>query len=122
MVLRRQGLFVALALLATAGALAVSRPAGPLDGVKSSIRLKNFTAAAAELEKLASAGNREAQYLLGAFYLNGVSGPRDPARARIWLEKSAAQGNARAAFSLATLLQDSDPPDPQGAARWLARA
>src|SRR5204862_3238409 len=35
---------------------------------------------------------------------------------------SAGQGNARAAFSLANLFADSDPPDSQAAAHWLARA
>ena len=80
----RQTVFAALAVLAAAAALAVSRPAEPLDGVKSAIRLKNFTAAATELEKLANAGNPQAQYLLASFYLNGVTGPRDPQRARTW--------------------------------------
>ncbi|TLZ10264.1 MAG: hypothetical protein E6K28_06325, partial [Gammaproteobacteria bacterium] len=109
-------------VLAAGAALAVSRPPDPLDGVKTSIRLKNFAAAATELQKLAAGGNPDAQYLLAVFYLNGVSGPRDPATAKTWLEKAANKGSARAAFSLATLLQDSNPPDPQGASRWLARA
>src|SRR5205807_2439515 len=108
--------------LAAGAALGVSRPPDPLDGVKTSIRLKNFTAAATELQKPAAAGNPDAQYLLAVFYLNGVNGPRDPATAKTWLEKAANKGSARAAFSLATLLQDSSPPDPQGASRWLARA
>src|SRR5205085_2773463 len=112
----------ALSMVLVAGAaLGVSRPPDPLDGVKTSIRLKNFAAAATELQKLAAGGNPDAQYLLAVFYLNGVSGPRDPATAKTWLEKAANKGSARAAFSLATLLQDSNPPDPQGASRWLAR-
>src|SRR5207249_2277074 len=85
-------------------ALAVSRPPDPLDGVKTSIRLKNFAAAATELQKLAAAGNPDAQYLLAVFYLNGVNGPRDPATAKTWLEKAANKGSARAAFSLAALV------------------
>src|SRR5437762_1492591 len=109
-------------VLAAGAALAVSRPPDPLDGVKTSIRLKNFAAAATELQKLAAAGNPDAQYRLAVFYLNGVNGPRDPATAKTWLEKAANKGSARAAFNLATLLQDSNPPDPQGASRWLARA
>src|SRR5437660_715350 len=113
----------ALSMVLSAGAaLAVSRPPDPLDGVKTSIRLKNFAAAATELQKLAAGGNPDAQYLLAVFYLNGVSGPRDPATAKTWLEKAANKGSARAAFSLATLLQDSNPPDTEGASRWLARA
>jgi len=82
-----------------------------VEGVKTAIRLKNFTEAATAVQRLAAAGNAEAQYLLAAFYLNGVNGPRDVAQAKAWLEKSAGQGNARAAFSLANLFADSDPPD-----------
>src|SRR5438876_4889731 len=76
-------------VLAAGAALAVSRPPDPLDGVKTSIRLKNFAAAATELQRLAAAGNPDAQYLLAVFYLNGVNGPRDPATAKTWLEKAA---------------------------------
>ena len=48
----------------------------PLESVKTAIRLKNFSAAAAAtLQQLASGGNVEAQYLLGVFYLNGVQWP-----------------------------------------------
>ena len=99
-----------------------SRPADPLEGVKTSIRLKKFAEAATALQKLAGTGNPEAQYLLAVFYLNGVNGPRDAAQAKGWLEKSAGQGNARAAFSLANLFAESDPPDSQAAEHWLARA
>jgi ankyrin repeat protein len=122
-----------LALLAMPAAqLAVAAPparvksfgkaADPLEGVKSAIRLKKFSAAQSDLQPLAEAGNADAQYLLAAFYLNGLAGPRDPVKAKLWLEKSAAQGNSHAAFSLASLYADSDPPDPQAAERWLARA
>jgi TPR repeat protein len=113
---------VLLGLLAAATAFGVSRPADPLEGVKASIRVKNFTAAATELQRLAEGGNPEAQYMLAVFYLNGLRGPPDPATARSWLEKSAAKGNARAAYSLASLCTDAKPPDPACAAHWLARA
>src|ERR1700730_9134002 len=122
----RQALLAVLAVLATGAALAAPqkgiRPPDPLEGVKTAIRLKNFTEAATALQRLDAAGNAEAQYLLAAFYLNGVSVPRDVAQAKPWLEKSAGQGNARAAFSLANLYADADPPDSQAAAHWLARA
>jgi len=61
----------------------------PLDGVKESIRLKQFAGGATELQRLAAAGNPDAQYLLAVFYLNGLNGPRDAAQARSWLEKAA---------------------------------
>src|SRR5258708_8723555 len=122
MALSKQAWLAALCVLAAGTALPVSRPPDPLEGVKTSIRLKKFTEAATALQKLATGGTAQAQYLLAAFYLNGVNGPRDAAQAKTWLERSAAQGNARAAFSLASLLADADPPDPQGAAHWLSRA
>ena len=89
---------------------AVSRPPDPLDGAKSQIRTKNFAAAQAQLQKLASAGNPQAEYLLAVFYLNGLGGPRDVAQAKTWLEKAAGHGNAPAAFSLARLYAEADPP------------
>ena len=97
-----------LAVLAMPAAqLAVAAPAAKvksswktadaLEGVKTAIRMKNFSTAQSDLQRLAEAGNGEAQYLLAAFYLNGLAGPRDPTKAKTWLEKSAAQGNSHAA-------------------------
>src|SRR5215469_1872779 len=118
----------ALLALSAAGAAAAAGTTNTfgrtdaLEGVKASIRLKNFGAAQSELQRLAGAGNADAEFLLASFYLNGLGGPRDVAQAKLWLEKSAAHGNSRAAFSLASLYADADPPDPQAAAHWLARA
>src|SRR2546430_7570345 len=88
----RAALLAVLGMLAVGAALAAprqfSRP-DPLEGVKTAIRLKKFAEAATALQKLASAGNADAQYMLAVFYLNGVNGPRDPAQAKGWLEKSA---------------------------------
>src|ERR1700747_47532 len=114
---RRKCALALLGLLAAGTAFAVSRPADPLEGVKASIRTKDFTAAARAPQGLAAGGNADAQYLLAVFFLNGLRGPPDPAAARSWLEKSAAQGNARAAFSLASLCTDPTPPDPACAHR-----
>src|SRR2546421_12168406 len=117
-----------LAWLATSGVPAadksgpVTQKADPLDAAKSAIRLKNFSSASTELRRLAASGNAEAQYLLAVLYLNGLIAARDATQARTWLEKSAAQGSAQAAFSLANLLGSSDPPDTEGAQRWLKRA
>ncbi|HUL18603.1 MAG TPA: hypothetical protein VLV29_04985, partial [Steroidobacteraceae bacterium] len=119
----RKAHWCALALLCVSGAAhAAASAVDPLEPVKSAIRLKDFSAAAATLQQLAAGGNPEAQYLLGVFCLNGVNGPRDPQAARGWFEKAAGQGHARAAFSLAALLAESNPPDPEGAQQWLKRA
>src|SRR5437763_16576024 len=121
----RAALLAVLGMLAVGAALAAprqfSRP-DPLEGVKTAIRLKKFAEAATALQKLAGAGNADAQYMLAVFYLNGVNGPRDPGQARGWLEKSAGQGNARPALSLAKLFAESDPPHTQPAEHWPARA
>src|SRR5215469_11631517 len=112
-----------MALSAPAGsAKSFGKSGDPLESVKAAIRLKNFGAAQSDLQRLAGAGDAEAQYLLAVFYLNGLAGPRDVVQAKGWLEKSAGQGNARAAFSLASLYNESDPPDPQSAQHWLTRA
>ena len=93
-----------------------------LEPVRSAVRLKKFSEAAGKLQALATAGNAEAQYQLGCFFLNGLNGPRDAAQARHWFEQAAGQRHARAAYSLANLLATSDPPDPAAAQQWLARA
>ncbi|MFL6605482.1 MAG: ankyrin repeat domain-containing protein [Steroidobacteraceae bacterium] len=111
--LQRVAVHVALLALGTLPLhIAYAAPAAqdPLDGVKESIRLKQFAGAATELQRLAAAGNADAQYLLGVFYLNGLNGPRDAAQARPWLEKAAQQGNSRAILSLNTLLRTQDAP------------
>ena len=104
------------------GVAATRRAVDDLESAKRDIRLKNFADAERELRRLAEGGNAEAEYLLGTFLMNGLNGKRDPLAARQWLEKAAAQGHAPAAFSLSNLLAESDPPDREGAARWLARA
>src|SRR5882672_966288 len=44
----------------------------PLESAKEAIRIKEYPRASAELERAAAKGNVEAQYLLGAFALNGL--------------------------------------------------
>ena len=102
--------FLALGTLTMHIVCAAPANKDPLDGVKESIRLKQFAGAATELRRLAAAGNPDAQYLLAVFYLNGLNGPRDAAQARPWLEKAAQQGNSRAILSLGTLLGTRDAP------------
>ncbi|HSC06672.1 MAG TPA: ankyrin repeat domain-containing protein, partial [Steroidobacteraceae bacterium] len=83
------------------------------------MRVKEFERAQAELERLAAAGNAEAQYSLACFHLTGLARSTDLAQARAWLEKAAGQGHAAAAYSLAALLTATDRA---AAERWLARA
>src|ERR1700757_723011 len=126
----RAGIWLTLLCVPIAQAIAAAPAApaksfgrtDPLESAKTAIRLKNFGAAQSDLQRLADAGNAEAQFLLASFYLNGLAGPRDAAQAKVWLEKAAAQGNSRAAFSLANLYAAAAPPDQQAAACWFAPA
>src|SRR5882757_6801806 len=97
-----------LTLCVSVSVFAAEPAASPMDGIKDAIRLKQFAHAATELQRLAAAGNPDAQYLLGVFYLNGLNGPGDAGQARVWMEKAAAQGNARAAASLKAMGSAAD--------------
>ena len=55
--------------------------------------------------KAAEQGYAQAQYDLGKMYIDGVGVTRDVNEAKIWLGKSAAQGNAKAAELLKSLQQ-----------------
>ena len=58
---------------------------------------KDYSTAFSKFSILAQHGNAAAQFNLGAFYLNGQGVRKDEKKAYEWFEKSAAQGNARAA-------------------------
>jgi len=100
--------WVPWALCVSLSALAAGPAPNSLDGIKEAIRLKQFSRAATDLQRLADAGNPEAQYLLGVFYLNGLNGPRDSAQARMWMQKAAAQGHARAISGLNAIAGPGD--------------
>jgi TPR repeat protein len=59
--------------------------------------------------KKAAAGDADAQYYIGVIYANGDDDvAKDPAKAREWLEKSAAGGRASAITQLAILYEDGE--------------
>lgn len=53
-----------------------------------------------EMLKLASDGDREAQYHVGMFYNNGIGVAADPKQALPWFQKSAAAGHPLGAYKL----------------------
>ncbi len=66
-------------------------------------------------------GNAVAQSYLGFLYISGEEGvDKDPAEARTWFERAAAQGLADAQFNLALIYANGDgvPADPRQAAHW----
>ena len=54
----------------------------------------------------ANQGSATAQSNLAFMYLNGRGGAKDPALARRWFQKAAAQGNKTAVEALANFDQD----------------
>lgn len=82
---------------------------------------------ATALEKwltLAEAGDTEAQFDLGTAYSEGKAMPRNDAKAREWLEKSAAQNNAAAQFNLGVHYSKGEgvPQDFSKARAWFEKA
>ena len=56
----------------------------------------------------AKRGDATAQSILGYWYLKGLAGPRNYAKARLWLRKAAAQGQTEAITNLGLMFQLGD--------------
>ncbi len=84
----------------------------------------DFTAAAAEWEPMAEAGDAHAEYNLGLLYAAGKGVPQDIARAVEWYRKAGEQGVAAAQYNLGVMYANGQgiAPDPQEAAQWFLRA
>jgi TPR repeat protein len=87
-------------LLAVAASVAL---ADDLADANRLLQAKAYDKALPLYQRLADAGNPEAQFRLGEMYWFGDGTKADMAKARQWFEKSAAAGNADAAASLASL-------------------
>ena len=74
----------------------------------------------AALRVIANAGNADAQYLLGLFYVKGLGVPQDYAQAAAWYRKAADQGLADAQSSLGYAYSDGRgvPQDYAQAVAW----
>jgi hypothetical protein len=69
-------------------------------------------------EKAAEQGDASAQHTLGFIYETGRGVAKDYKQAGIWYEKSAAQGDAIAMFSLYSLYSDGAAKDNVEAYKW----
>jgi localization factor PodJL len=64
-----------------------------------------------------------AQFRLGTLYERGLGVKPDSARAQIWYERAATQGNVKAMHNLAVLAASRNPKgDYEGAAHWFNSA
>jgi TPR repeat protein len=85
--------------------MAAAVHAGELENAKSLFEQKKYPEALKLYEKLAKAGNAEAQQNLGQMIWYGEAGTVDEGKAQEWFRKAAAQGNAVAAASLELIRQ-----------------
>ncbi len=74
--------------------------------------------------KRAAAGNREAQFVLGLKYRNGIGMPPDAATAHGLVRKAAEGGHAAAMFTLSNMLAQGEGAarDVAASQRWLRAA
>jgi TPR repeat protein len=79
----------------------LAMPADALQSALQDIQNENYTSAVASLAPLASAGNIEAMYRLGALGLDGTV-EITPVQAYDWLKKAADQGHATACHKISS--------------------
>ena len=82
---------------------------------------EDYATALREWQPLAERGDALAQYNIGLLYRKGRGVPQDDVQARNWYAKAAAQGLAKAQFSLGTLYFRASQ-DYQQALRWFRLA
>src|SRR5688572_27773201 len=77
-----------------------------------------------DLERRATAGDRDAQTALGTLYETGDGVPLDPARAMALYREAATAGHVGAQINLATMYLDGAgaPRNPSAAVEWFTRA
>lgn len=91
------------------GGVSTATYAETLQDAAKAVRMQEFDRAVKIYRQLASEGEAEAQYQLGNFYAQGKLVKKNPTEAKKWLEKAAEQNLASAQYSLALLIQDSQP-------------
>ena len=105
---RRRTVLITAVLLATAvadlGALAQDRGGSAIDSaIATALRTGDFRQMAVILERMAKAGDADAQYQLGSLYRSGRGVPQDDALAFEWMKAAAEQGHVRAQFNLGSM-------------------
>jgi TPR repeat protein len=85
-------------------------------------RNKQYTNAAVHLNKAADSGHKQAQFLLGVMYADGLGFKPDPLKASEWYHKAALQGHTDAQYNLSLLYYAGEgvEKDLEKAAIWMA--
>lgn len=96
-------------LVILSASLAHTVYADDLAEARKAVRQQQFSQAAQLYRNSAEAGNSEAQFQLGNFYLLGRGVTKDEQQAAHWLEQAAAQNHSGAQFALSQLLQSRAP-------------
>ena len=106
--------------------LALQGPAAatPFDDAVAAYKAGDFGKAASLFERLAKAGDPQAEHNLGFLYHAGKGVARNDATAMIWYRKAAEQGFAASQFNLGVMYQEGEsvPPDMDLAVAWYQKA
>ncbi|MCW5588566.1 MAG: SEL1-like repeat protein [Legionellales bacterium] len=70
---------------------------------EANFKAQNYQLAFKQLQPAAAHGSAEAQYALGYMYYYGLGTPKNINLARMWIDKSAAQGLAKAQKAMALI-------------------
>jgi ankyrin repeat protein len=112
----------AVSLSAAATTPQQAKPKDKLEPARAALRTLQFGKAMALLSAAGTAGNADAQYLLGLMYLNGVGVASDAQRGRALVQSAAEHGQAAAAYVLAGELARDPDALPDVSRQWLERS
>ncbi|TXT24353.1 MAG: TPR repeat SEL1 subfamily [Gallionellaceae bacterium] len=116
----KQALFITML---AAACFAGNAAAIPQDG-NISCEKESCAALLKQLELLASNGDADAQFAVGAMYANGQGTPQDYPKAAAWYRKAAEQGHARAQYHIGAMhdIGQGVPQNYRLAAMWFRKA
>lgn len=91
--------------------------AEPISKARAAYDSRDYRQILGVVKPLAEMGDPEAEYLLGKEYETGGIITKDPDTAKLWLQKSAAQGYAEASWEIGTITSDR-----KEAEKWIRKA
>jgi TPR repeat protein len=114
---------LSLALLLSATVFSGQARAGYDEGMNA-YTSGDFDTAAREFKRMAAAGERESQYMLGLLYEEGQGVDKDDVEAAHWYSRAAGQGYVDAYFALGQLFvhRPGERQDRMAAHHWFSLA